>query len=343
MTISRIALHIGSLGFCFAIGCSGAPSQDATGTSLAPIQGGTTDNGDPSVVQLRFRIGATSAEQCTATLVAPKVLLTAAHCVPAGAYAFQYNPSADADPFDFKAPGWVNAVGGIADPAYNGDPSNGHDVGVILLGAAPAGLTPIALGPAPAAGAQVRAVGFGLSDGVAKTGTGTKREITISVTSVLPHEFVAGTDLHGTCHGDSGGPIFEGSVLVGTTSYGDTADCRQSSHMMRVDDSRDFLDLYVGAGGGNPPPGGGGGGGGGGNPPPGGGGGGGGGTGDICCYGGAFYDCATPAGCFGGFDVEACIAACTDTNCELACVQQLNGKSPDATCKPDPSRDATCH
>src|SRR5262249_11905566 len=185
----KIALAVSGI----TLGCSAGHKTTAV-DSNERIIGGTDDTGDPSVVQLRFTDAINGMSGCTASLIAPKVLLTAAHCVPGTAYHFQYNPSASADTFDPNGQGWVDASYGVANPADEGDGSHGHDVGVVILPSAPAGLTPLPLGNAPAAGSTVRAVGYGLNapptpqGGV---GGGTKRSIDIPVGQVLPHEFTA--------------------------------------------------------------------------------------------------------------------------------------------------------
>ncbi len=227
----------------------------ASDNSDEDILGGTDDAGDPSVVQLRAiqrTATGTSIGGCTATVIAPTVLLTAAHCIPAGAARFQYNPAATASTFDLNGAGWINAVAGIPHPAYTGDATAGHDVAVVIL-ASDVGLAASPLGAAPANGSTVRAVGYGRNEakgGPGVYGSGTKRSVDIVVSAVTDREFVAGVDLQGTCHGDSGGPIFQNGVVVGTTSYGSTGDCRGGSHLMRVDDNRGFLDTYTGGGGG---------------------------------------------------------------------------------------------
>jgi len=212
------------------------------------ILGGSTDAGDPSVVQLRFNTasaGGIGLADCTATAIAPTVLLTAAHCVQ-GSWNFQYNPAQSSNPFDPKSPGWINAQSGLAHPSYSGDPRQGHDVGLVFL-ASPIGVAPSAMGPAPAAGSIVRAVGYGNNQPTNTiAGVGSRRQVNIRVSSLAAHEFVAGVDLQGTCHGDSGGPVFQGGKVVGTTSYGTTADCRGAGHYMRVDDSRAFIDQFLG-------------------------------------------------------------------------------------------------
>lgn len=230
---------------------TGCLTGDASkGSSGENIIGGVDDAGDPSVVQLRFSTSRSTAG-CTATVISPTVLLTAAHCVPLGSFNFQYNPAASANPFDLTAPGWISALRAVANPLFTGDPTVGHDVGVVLIN--PTDIAPSPLGAGPAVDSIVHAVGYGFDkpqSSAAGGGGGTKRQIDIGVSAVLTTEFTAGVDLQGTCHGDSGGPLFQNGVVVGTTSYGSTADCRGAGHAMRIDNNRDFLDLFLATRGG---------------------------------------------------------------------------------------------
>ena len=59
------------------VGCSGSIDGSPSGETDAPIIGGVTDTADPAVVLLY----ANSGSICTATVISPTVLLTAAHCV----------------------------------------------------------------------------------------------------------------------------------------------------------------------------------------------------------------------------------------------------------------------
>jgi len=248
MAIKLLATMLGlSLTAC-VIGDQG------TGNNDNGIIGGTDDAGDPSVVQLRYTVvtaQGTGMGGCTATVIAPTVLLSAAHCVPPGSFNFQYNPAQTADTFDPNGAGWISALSAVANPAYSGDPANGgHDVSIVQIQATT--LPVSALGAAPAVGSSVHAVGYGFNQPASSgpAGGGSKRQIDITVSAVTDREFVAGVDGQGTCHGDSGGPIFQNGQVVGTTSYGTTADCHGADHFMRVDDNLDFLGQFLNAGGG---------------------------------------------------------------------------------------------
>src|SRR5438067_6616761 len=63
--------------FCLD-GCQ--PADEAHRTAAPAITNGDTDDGDPAVVALRHQ-GVTI---CTGTLIAPRVVLTAAHCLALG-------------------------------------------------------------------------------------------------------------------------------------------------------------------------------------------------------------------------------------------------------------------
>lgn len=253
-TILGLGIALASTG-CL-IGSDAEPSADSH------IIGGKNDPGDPAVGVLRIRALDGSVGVCTATLIAPNVMVTAGHCADRANFDVSFDPLPDLS----APPGsrsYTTATV-IANPAYTGDPLGGHDVAIVLLARA-ATAAPVALGAAPARGATVRAVGYGMNvfgnDG---TGIGTRRQIAIPVRAVAAHEIVTGSDGASTCHGDSGGPLFDAAgSIVATTSYGDTADCRGTSHDMRIDDNRDFLAKYLGGAGGGGAGGGGGGGGGG--------------------------------------------------------------------------------
>jgi V8-like Glu-specific endopeptidase len=247
---------------CLGLGaCGGAREGSATSaTSSAapeeaqPIIGGGTDTGDPSVVAVYAQqLGATSGFLCTGSVIAPTVVLTAAHCVSAsetGANARFVVLTAN----DINRPGGQQlAVKEVhANPRWTAkNLENGHDQGIVIL-AAPTTLAPLPFNghalAASSTGAALRIVGYGLDDGVAQTGAGVKREALTKMGSVEDTLIEVGNSQKGTCNGDSGGPAFMklGGVetIVGTTSYGDET-CSDGGYDARVDTDVDFIQPFL--------------------------------------------------------------------------------------------------
>jgi V8-like Glu-specific endopeptidase len=233
-----------SLVFGLSVSLFGCLDGAAPTNSDENIIGGQPDAGDPSVVQIRFSEesgGNILTAACTATVISPTVLLTAAHC--AVGWNYEYNPAQNADPFGTEG-GWTAASYALANPLYSGDPQNGgHDVAVVIL-ASPIATAPSALGTVPSVGQTVRAVGYGLQQAGGGGNAGSKQQKSFPVASISTHEWVAGPN--DTCHGDSGGPVFDASgAIIGTTSYGDNADCNGNDHFMRIDDNLAWLQQAI--------------------------------------------------------------------------------------------------
>ena len=198
---------------------------------------GAVDPMDPATVALvaaPIACGAPLRTVCSGTLIAPRIVLTAAHCVTA-------LPAADMLVLfgTDVASGQGTLVGVdhvVAHPEFAA-PEN--DVGVVVLAeSAPmiplAPLRPTALGPADA-GALVRIVGFGADE---LGGIGVKRQGTATITAVRARDFVIGAAPAMSCEGDSGGPVFVTrnaiEEVAGITAFGD-AQCTLSGTNMRVD------------------------------------------------------------------------------------------------------------
>jgi V8-like Glu-specific endopeptidase len=209
-------------------GISNAPPEDLT----EQIIGGTDDIGDPAIAALfAHKPGENTGSLCTATLITPTVLITAAHCV---------KPSVVGDGMEFLAIFNPTLSGSPAstqhlvaethfDPAFNEtNLTNGHDVAVAILAEPITDITPIPWRrtplPASFSGQNARLVGYGLNDGFNQTGAGTKRQVTVKIGSVTDTILQLGNFGATSCNGDSGGPALvtvDGQEqLVGVTSFG---------------------------------------------------------------------------------------------------------------------------
>src|SRR5688572_21377659 len=61
-------------------GCAAETEEEEVAEAESEIIGGSVDRGHPAVGHLQFSVNGNGAS-CTAALVGPKLLLTAAHCV----------------------------------------------------------------------------------------------------------------------------------------------------------------------------------------------------------------------------------------------------------------------
>jgi len=212
---------------------------------------------------------------CSGTLIAPTVFLTAAHCTADLAAEgitqvwVTFAPAYDEDSTSLA--GLVAASSYVTNPEYgSGGASDTHDIAVVLLAQAPAGITPARL---PTAGLldQLKAAHTLDDRTFTAVGYGTVREDKTGGPHSLFFDGVRryalqhalnvekawlllsmnpSTGNGGTCYGDSGGPHFLGGVdsnlIVSITITGD-AWCRATDKTYRLDtaSARDFLDDFV--------------------------------------------------------------------------------------------------
>ena len=205
---------------------------------------------------------------CTGSLIAPTVFLTAAHCVAFFPADAQLYVSFDAA----LLPGPPNVIAAEAfhfDPAFGHDLANLHDLAVIILPAgSTTGITPLQLPPAgflseSAAQGGLRGqlfvnVGYGVDasqrghpafgfDGVRKTSKSPFQALLPNWLKLLMNTNASSEG--GVCFGDSGSPHFvDGSpgMAVATTTGGDPL-CRALNYNFRLDTptARAFLGQYV--------------------------------------------------------------------------------------------------
>lgn len=208
------------------------PSQPTNGDELAvsqqPLIGGTIDADDPAVVALT-RGGDSSF--CTGTLISPRVVLTAAHCLdmlgsdPSAAIYFGS---------DTRGAGQKIAVGQKKKhPMWSGE-IGAYDIGMMLMDFPhPDPSIAHQLNTASAAdghiGADYRHVGFGVYDRTTGDADGQKRTGTTTISSVQGDIIRSGDSEVSVCFGDSGGPAFltiDGVELVaGVHSFTTGQEC----------------------------------------------------------------------------------------------------------------------
>ena len=189
------------------------------------IIGGTLANGDPAVVALAVRYGSSYESLCTGTLIAPKTVLTAAHCIYAYGQNVQYFVTFGT--YSDAPTRAVQVTQQYKNPAYN---QTAYDFGLLRLATPVLDVTPIQINEtamtASHVGRTIRHVGFGLTVAGGQT-AGTKREVSYALRRVTPYTIESGAQGKQTCQGDSGGPgfmIMPGETkekLVGVVSYGD--------------------------------------------------------------------------------------------------------------------------
>ncbi|NUP06973.1 MAG: serine protease [Polyangiaceae bacterium] len=235
-----VAMLVGLMAACAPGGGIDQDEEDIEDSEdqREPIVGGTTTSAYPAVGALTY-FGST---HCTGTVVAPRLVVTAAHCVygfSAGNMKFVLGSKVS------QPSAKIGVVSIQAHPSYDED-SISNDIGIVVL-ASDAPVTPMKMVTSMDnswVGRQLTFVGYGVSNGIQQTGAGTKRVVKMPIEGVYPTQFEYGLPGKNTCNGDSGGPAFaevNGELLLaGVTSYGD-ANCTQYGVDTRVDAFASFI------------------------------------------------------------------------------------------------------
>ena len=187
--------------------------------------------------------------QCSGALIAPTVVLTAAHCLTNPTVG-DYVVRGGLDPLQ-DALFTIGASEVHQHPRYDAIDAS-HDVGVLILAAA-APATPLPWLPTDegyyALGTQVGMIGYGVTgssafdDGIRRSGVATVAEVSAGVF------LTDNTSGQGMCLGDAGGPAIttdeiNPGVVIGVSSIGDQF-CAEYSGFQRTDANADFIQLYA--------------------------------------------------------------------------------------------------
>jgi len=219
-----------------AAGCGG-PADAAPAALAQGIVAGSPSPHEAAVALVARRVRCAEPAPhllCSGALVAPDLVLTAAHCLDVFGAEGPYEVFAGATLPDGT---WVRVREARAHPAYV-PATHAFDVALLRL-AAPLDVEPFVLATAaPRVGDTARAVGFGdTRDGAP---AGMRLQGDTAVVDVLAAAFRAGPSPSMSCTGDSGGPVLIDGRLAGITVSGDVA-CRSEAVAVRVDALGDFL------------------------------------------------------------------------------------------------------
>jgi hypothetical protein len=244
------------------LGCDRVPTNSQRPYPPSFITYGTLDgNAHPAVVLLVMDIAGQPAFRCSATLIAPKVVLTAGHCAgePGEFSGMRIFTESDVqngnNNFPFAGPNSIEATEWHAHPLFTERAFFLHDVGVVLLskpfkllanqyGKLPAQdqLDPLQ----PSSSTVFTAVGYGLqrinpvfveAEKVRMDAQPHLIQIDGGIVGDFSLLLSNNASTGGTCFGDSGGPNYLGAsnVIAGVTSFGLNGTCGGTGGVFRID------------------------------------------------------------------------------------------------------------
>lgn len=232
-----------------ALGCSDAEDADTYDGTQDEIIGGQPYDGDPATLYMMEQ----GRFSCTASLIAPRVVLTARHCLPPGGrtsgLSVGTGPRADGSNVYAR-------VSSVRTPPGVGSSIENSDIAILILDRA-GSLTPYRPSfNAPRVGESIVGIGYGQTNGTRRgLPAGRKYRGTGTIGSLSARELVTARPL--PCYGDSGGPLFNaGGEVIGVVSRGTASTCEGGRGVYtRVDAFRAFIEQAIRETGGTVPPG----------------------------------------------------------------------------------------
>ncbi|MBC7659921.1 MAG: trypsin-like serine protease [Chitinophagaceae bacterium] len=219
----------------------GCRTVDGGGSDLHII-GGELFDGMPEVGILTRN----GAMHCTATLVSPTRIITAAHCVDQRLYSSSKFAFATGRDLKSSIPIAVDHV--VAHPQYDLE-TNANDIAYAdLHEASPLTVSVLYKGPySGLLGQSLVLVGYGSSELNGQGSSGTKRLVSMKVSAISDSKLRFEEVGKSACSGDSGGPAFvrqsDGTLaLAGITSCG-AVRCNSYGVYTRIDPYLGFLGL----------------------------------------------------------------------------------------------------
>jgi secreted trypsin-like serine protease len=245
-----------SSGVCvrLAAACMVASGAIAHAAPVPHIIGGDPSDAAtyPATGMLITHAGGGTTVDCTATLIAPDVALTAAHCLPVPYFGLGLEFSLDTDARDGMIDNPINVIVAHPHPDFQPtrtdtvDLTNAADIAVLILATPIPSVVPEQIdGVLDIAdvhsGMDLELVGYGLTKWNSQQPNGLKQQATVTIDRTETYEFDTTNQGAQPCYGDSGGPLFSmpGAPrrMIGLVSraHGAITTCNSGAIVTRVE------------------------------------------------------------------------------------------------------------